>query len=146
MQLNCKAIFSFIYLLLKLRRYNFFMNLEELSKNIKLTTARRAILEIFAKSTKPLCYEDIKQYLNMDKATFYRNITKFEEESIINSFESNDKKRYYEIKKSNHSHFICDICSNIECIHEKLDVKLEGYKIDNIIIKGICPNCKVKDI
>lgn len=119
------------------------MNIETLihEKNIKLTTARKAILEILLESDKPLCYEDIKDRLSMDKATFYRNVTKFEEENIINSFESNDKKRYFEIHKIKHSHFICSVCSNIECIHEKLDLNLQNYQVDNIIIKGICPNC-----
>ncbi len=119
------------------------MNLEKLTheKNIKLTTARKAILEILVESDKPLCYEDIKDNLSMDKATFYRNITKFEEQNIINSFESNDKKRYFEIAKTKHSHFVCNVCSKIECIHEKLDFNLEGYQVDNIIIKGVCPKC-----
>ena len=119
------------------------MNIENITqeKNIKLTTARKAILETLVSSKKPLCYEDIKDDLSMDKATFYRNITKFEEENIINSFESNDKKRYFEIQKNRHSHFICTECSKIECIHDDLHLDLKGYEIDNIIIKGICPNC-----
>jgi Fur family ferric uptake transcriptional regulator len=119
------------------------MNIETITneKNIKLTTARKAILEILLNSNKPLCYEDIKEDLSMDKATFYRNINKFEDVNIISSFESNDKKRYFEIQKTKHSHFICSSCSQIQCIHEKLDFHLEGYKIDNIIIKGICPKC-----
>ncbi|WP_072681409.1 Fur family transcriptional regulator [Arcobacter sp. LA11] len=117
------------------------MDLENISKNIKLTTARRAILEVLINSNKPLCYEDIKDNLSMDKATFYRNITKFEEEGIINSFESNDKKRYYEVQKTKHSHFICNLCSSIECIHENLNIDIKDHQIDNIIIKGICPNC-----
>lgn len=119
------------------------MNIEKLinTKNIKLTNARKAILEILLSSDKPLSYEDIKDELLMDKATFYRNITKFEEENIINSFESNDKKRYFEIQKARHSHFICTDCSKIECIHEELGFKLPNYQINNIIIKGICPSC-----
>ncbi len=119
------------------------MNIEKITqeKNIKLTNARKAILEILVNSDKPLCYEDIKDKLEMDKATFYRNITKFEDENIVNSFESNDKKRYFEIQKTKHSHFICSNCSKIECIHEKLNLHLEGYQVDNIIIKGICPEC-----
>jgi len=117
------------------------MNLENISKTIKLTSARKAILEILISSNKPLCYEDVKDNISMDKATFYRNITKFEDESIVSSFESNNKKRYYEITKTKHSHFICNVCSKIECIHEKIDINLKGYEIDNIIIKGICPNC-----
>ncbi|MGJ0313974.1 Fur family transcriptional regulator [Aliarcobacter cryaerophilus] len=116
------------------------LNQENLSK-IKLTTARRAILDLLQSSTKPFCYEDIKDKISMDKATFYRNITIFEEENLINSFESNDKKRYFEIKDKKHLHFICDNCSNIECIFEKPDFLLKDYKIENIILKGKCKEC-----
>ena len=111
------------------------------TKPIKLTTARKELLEILNEFDKPVCYEEIKHKISMDKATFYRNIAKFEEEKLINSFESNDKKRYFEIQKTQHSHFICNSCSKIECIHQKLDFSLDGCKIENIIIKGICRNC-----
>ena len=113
-------------------------------KNIKLTTARKSILELLIDSNKPLSYEDMKEHISMDKATFYRNITIFEEESLVSSFESNDKKRYFEISKTPHSHFICSSCSKIECIHKKIDLNLPEYKIDNIIIKGICKDCLLK--
>ena len=113
--------------------------------NIKLTTARKSILEIMINSNKPLSYEDMKDLISMDKATFYRNITIFEEDNIISSFESNDKKRYFEIKKTQHSHFICSSCSKIECIHEKLNFHLPEYKIENIIINGICKSCLNKE-
>lgn len=109
--------------------------------NIKLTSARKSILELLINSNKPLSYEDMKDNISMDKATFYRNITIFEEESIINSLESNDKKRYFEISKTPHFHFICSSCSKIECIHKKMDFNLPEYKIENIIIKGICKDC-----
>ena len=112
--------------------------------NIKLTSARKSILEILINSNKPLSYEDMKENISMDKATFYRNISIFEEENLVSSFESNDKKRYFEIHKTQHSHFICSLCSKIECIHEKLDFNLSGYKIENVIIKGICKNCLEK--
>ena len=98
-------------------------------------------MEILTNSSKPLCYEDIKDKISMDKATFYRNITKFEEENIIDSFESNDKKRYFEIKKNPHAHFICSKCSSVECLKEETNINLPTYKIENIIIKGICPKC-----
>ena len=109
--------------------------------NIKLTSSRKEILEVLLNSSKPLCYDEIKISISMDKATFYRNILKFEEEDIIDSFESNDKKRYFEIKKTKHAHFICTNCSKIECIYDNLNLQLIKYKIENIIIKGICPNC-----
>lgn len=113
--------------------------------NIKLTTARKSILELLVNSNKPLSYEDMKENISMDKATFYRNITIFEEENLISSFESNDKKRYFEIRKTQHSHFICSSCSKIECIHEKVDFHLPNYKIENIIIKGICKDCLIEE-
>ena len=109
--------------------------------NIKLTNARKELLEILQKSKKPLCYEDMKNEISMDKATFYRNIAKFEEEQMIQSFESNDKKRYFEIKKIPHAHFICNICNKIECLDILQNLQIELHTIDNIIIKGKCSNC-----
>lgn len=111
------------------------------TSKIKLTTARKSILDILASSKKPLCYEDLKDKIFMDKATFYRNISFFEDQNLINSFESNDKKRYFEIKDKEHIHFICSACSTIECIYDKTNFSLDGYKIDTIILKGKCKEC-----
>ena len=118
------------------------MNIEELikDKNIKLTTARVTLLEVFEKSDRPLCYEEIKNDISMDKATFYRNISKFEEEGILNAFESNDKKRYFEIKHNPHAHFVCVVCNSVECMKD-VDISLPNYEINNIIINGKCPSC-----
>ena len=109
--------------------------------SLKLTTARSAILEILINANKPLSYEDIKDKISMDKATFYRNISKFEEEKLLDSFESNDKKRYFEIRQNPHAHFICNVCSSVECLNEDANIHLPKYKVENIIIKGICPSC-----
>jgi len=118
------------------------MNIEELikDKNIKLTTARVKLLEILKEADRPLCYEEIKNDISMDKATFYRNISKFEEEGILNAFESNDKKRYYEVKLNPHAHFVCVECSRVECI-KNIDITLPKYEINNVIINGKCPSC-----
>lgn len=110
-------------------------------KNLKLTSARKELLEIFITANKPLSYEELKNRLSMDKATFYRNISTFEEESIINTFESNDKKRYYGIQKKPHAHFICNICNSIECIYTPNNTHLEGYIIKDVIYKGVCKEC-----
>ncbi len=119
------------------------LNIQEIikKKSIKLTSARKEILDIFFTATKPLSYEEVKDDISMDKATFYRNITKFENEKIINSFESNDKKRYYEIKQLPHPHFICTKCHSVECIKKEFEFDLNGYKIENIILKGKCLAC-----
>lgn len=112
-------------------------------KNLKLTSARKELLEIFSVEKKPISFEDIKNRISMDKATFYRNVSKFENESIVSSFESNDKKRYYELQGSPHAHFICNECNQIECLQNVEPVKLQGYKITDMIFKGICKNCNL---
>jgi len=119
------------------------MNIQELTKNkkIKNTPARLELLEILVKNNKPICYDDIKDKITMDKATFYRNISKFTEEKIISSFESNDKKRYFALENNIHPHFICNYCNSIECIDEFSDIYLKNYVIENIILKGKCKKC-----
>lgn len=121
------------------------MQIEELTKDtdIKLTTARKEILEIFIDASRPLSYRDIASMISMDKATFYRNVSIFEEQNIMSSFESNDKKRYFEIAKVAHGHFICNLCNQVECLQSDMDLKLEGYLVENIIIKGLCPQCNI---
>lgn len=118
------------------------MNIEKLikDKNIKLTTARISLLEILEKADSPMSYEDIKNDISMDKATFYRNIAKFQEEGVLNAFESNDKKRYFELKLKPHAHFVCLYCNKVECIND-LDIDLPAYEISNVIISGRCKNC-----
>ncbi|MCF6173079.1 MAG: transcriptional repressor [Campylobacteraceae bacterium] len=110
-------------------------------KNLKLTPARVEVLEMLVTKNKPISYEDIKDELSMDKATFYRNIAKFEENSIIRSFESNDKKRYFSLEQNFHPHFICTKCNTISCLSEKNIIDMKGYIIESIIIKGICSKC-----
>jgi Fur family ferric uptake transcriptional regulator len=120
------------------------MDVENLikKKNIKLTTARIALLKIFSQATKPLSYEEIKNDISMDKATFYRNISKFEDENLLNSFESNDKKRYFEIVQKPHAHFICTICNKIECVKDDdININLNGHTINNVILQGSCKDC-----
>ncbi len=110
-------------------------------KNLKLTPARVEILEILVEQNRPISYDDIKDRLLMDKATFYRNISRFEDSAIIRSFESNDKKRYFSLEQNFHPHFICTKCNTISCLDEKSIINMDGYKIESIIIKGICPKC-----
>jgi Fur family ferric uptake transcriptional regulator len=118
------------------------MNIKEImkKKNIKLTSARSTLLEILKNAEKPISYEDIKDHISMDKATFYRNISRFEKEGILNAFESNHKKRYYELKLNSHAHFVCVSCNGIECIGD-LNIELKEYEINSVVINGRCKNC-----
>jgi len=120
------------------------MKIEQIikNKNIRFTTARLELLEILSHATKPISYEDMKHSIKMDKATFYRNIAKFIDENIVNSFESNDKKTYFEIKTDLHPHFICSYCHKVECIADLSPIYLKNYTIENVILKGKCKECR----
>ena len=120
------------------------MNIENIlhNKQLKFTTARKELFDILNNLQRPVCYEDIRDGISMDKATFYRNMSTFEEKGIVNSFESNDKKRYYELQGRLHSHFVCTVCGKIECLDIVPEISLIEYEIDNIIIHGRCTKCK----
>ncbi len=109
---------------------------------LKITRAREQILTLLREANCPVCYEDIKERISMDKATFYRNIITFESHGMIKSFESNNKKRYYELYQAPHTHFLCTQCDRIQCIRDDLRIQLENYQIEDVMLKGICPRCQ----
>ena len=110
---------------------------------IKMTDARCAIVNILAKNKGPKNYEEIKKELPfpMNKTTFYRNMFLFEEKGLINKFESSDRIWYYELGKSSHAHFMCEICSKIECFDIEIPSKLKNYQLNSVTFKGICKDC-----
>ena len=106
---------------------------------MKTTKTGAEILSILQSADRPLCYDDFN--LNVDKATFYRNIAKFESENMVQKLESDERKWYFELQTTPHPHFVCVKCKRIECL-EELNIKLEGYEIRNITLKGVCKLCK----
>ncbi|MDR0580326.1 MAG: transcriptional repressor [Campylobacteraceae bacterium] len=112
--------------------------------NIKLTSAREMILDILSKANAPLNYEQIrsKMKIDMDKATFYRNISLFEEANIVQKFESDERKWYFEFLEKAHAHFICERCHSVMCVDFMINPDIEEHSVKNVILKGICKMCK----
>lgn len=108
--------------------------------DLKATPRRITLLQLLYNATIPLCYEDVKAAVSIDKATFYRTMARFETEGIISSIESFDKRRYYEFRRHPHAHFVCQVCGAIECL-ERTDITLPGYAIDTVVVKGSCRHC-----
>lgn len=108
---------------------------------LKITSPREILIELLNKSSKPICYNDIKNNISMDKATFYRTMNSFEMVNIVSAIDSSDKKRYYELKKESHSHFSCNVCHSIECINSGHFSGIDGYDIQSITIHGVCAMC-----
>ncbi len=112
-----------------------------IQSNIKPTKARAELLEIFSHSQKPLCFENIRGKISMDKATFYRNILLFENAKLIAGFEGIDKKRYFELQQNEHAHFFCSQCSDVFCLECVNIPKDERYVVKQVILNGICKTC-----
>lgn len=111
--------------------------------HIKPTNARCAILEVLEDASSPLNYEQIKlqMSLSMDKATFYRNMARFEESGMVSKFESDDRKWYYELGGMEHAHFICESCHEISCMDIPVPSQAQGNKVTSVILKGTCKTC-----
>ncbi|MDR0408281.1 MAG: transcriptional repressor [Campylobacteraceae bacterium] len=113
-------------------------------KGIKFTVAREMILDILNEAKSPLSYEQIRAKMGMDidKTTFYRNISLFEEANIVRKFESSERKWYFEVFEKTHAHFVCDSCHSVKCVDFTVNLSFEEYEIKNVIVKGICKTCK----
>ena len=109
---------------------------------LKITDARSAILRVLKAARSPMSYEQMKVQMEqaMDKATFYRNIAKFEELGIVHKFESDDRKWYFELSTSTHAHFICEACHQITCMD--VDLGLVDAEVKSIVLKGTCKECR----
>ncbi len=109
---------------------------------LKMTDARRTLLRVLQEAKSPMSYEQMKPVMEqtMDKATFYRNMAKFEALDIVTKFESDDRKWYFELSKGMHAHFICEACHQITCMDVNLGV-VEG-DVKSIVLKGTCKECR----
>ena len=106
--------------------------------NLRVTKQRVLILQTLNDAKKPVSYSEIKKSLNMDKATFYRNIEKLESAGAVTKLELNDGW-YFELFSQKHSHFICKTCHNIECLSHY--PQLADYEIETALFKGVCKEC-----
>ena len=109
--------------------------------NLRLTHIRKSLLEKFVQATRPLSYDDCRESMQMDKATFYRNMHLFEDTGLVRKIESDDKRWYFELAGAEHAHFICSCCHSIECLETLPQQPLQGYAVDTVIYKGTCRKC-----
>lgn len=111
---------------------------------IKATKARLGIVKVLQNAKAPLNYDQILEQmeLSIDKATFYRNMALFESSKMVNKFESDERKWYYELTPTNHAHFICESCHSVQCTDMPLPSMAEGQHITSAILKGCCKECE----
>ncbi|MDN5342507.1 transcriptional repressor [Oceanotoga sp. DSM 15011] len=120
---------------------------------MKLTKARRDILEIFKNSNYPLSAEQLFELLKKeyDLSTIYRNLNFFEKNSALKSIVFSDKVKYF-YSGEGHFHFIyCVKCKKFEkfdlCYEDKISQYIkENLKFEilnhTLYFEGICQDCR----
>lgn len=124
---------------------------------LKITTARQAVLEFFAGRDTPADVVELLEYLkkeeiDADKATVYRILDAFYDKGIITRMEFGEGKFRYELSGSDHHHLLCERCGSIADISDcNIDVlEKEIKKKKGFIVKrhsleffGVCKQCQL---
>ena len=123
---------------------------------LKVTPQRTAILDEIEKAGHidvDRLYEVIHAaYANISLATVYKNVNQMYERGILEAIKVPKHKLRYEIAKAPHIHLACDICGNVEDMHQCLDQLINsaedesGYRLKQsaVVLNGICPECQTK--
>lgn len=131
--------------------------------NIKLTTSRKAIVEVFEDNRKHLSAEDVHEFLKKRNqkagiATVYRNLDLLTRIGILHRVNFGDGKDHFEMthKPIHHHHLVCNKCGKVidysEVMGESEFVshlekelsKLYEFKIEShqIYFYGLCNKCR----
>jgi Fe2+ or Zn2+ uptake regulation protein len=124
-------------------------SIQELLKkhDLKATPQRIAILTEIVKAghiSVDDIYSKTKDYFpSMSLATIYKNINSLKECDILYEIKTQNSKAKYEIQKSSHAHFICQLCNAVEDLNIiKDDFKNYGkYNQIDLYLYGVCKNC-----
>ena len=122
--------------------------------NLKATPQRLAIIESidnYGHINIDKLYEEVKNKFNsISLATIYKNINAMIENMLLLEVKIPHEKSVYEIVKDEHSHLVCEKCSNV------IDIEVDTNSIVNnisnkydftinqsdLVLSGICKNCK----
>ncbi len=138
--------------------------LEELKNNLKkkgmrLTKARKKIIEILTSSKKHLSPDEIYSILKKScpstgYATVYRTLRILTDERITRKRKFNERISVYELvqdERKHHDHIICLGCGSIKEFEDERIEKLQeeiakkfGFVIEDhkLELYGFCSNCK----
>ncbi len=126
--------------------------------DLKRTACREGILSVMLASRHALSENEIKDELNgnFDRTTFYRSFKTLLEKHIIHKIVVDNQLVKYAFdksvtKKQHHAHFHCLECDSTICLDSiTLDEPQipEGFEANEteVIIKGLCNNCKLLKI
>ena len=124
---------------------------------IKPTANRIVVLKELVKALHPITLMELEaRILTIDKSNIFRALTLFREHHLVHVIEGGSEGAHYELCHSHdhehdedlHPHFYCEKCQQTFCLDyiSVPEIPLpEGFKpiSANLMIKGICPDCRL---
>ncbi len=122
---------------------------------LRVTPARRAIIEALASAHEPLSIEALLARLpehTADQATVYRALESFKEKGMVRQVILGPERAFYEMAGDDHHHIVCTQCGKIEHIelsdcadfeHQALKASKAFNKIERHTLElyGRCKMC-----
>ena len=126
------------------------------NKNLRVTRARVAVLEMLSQRKKPIDVIEIENYLDqkkiqVDQVTIYRMLDAFLEKKLITRLDFQEGKFRYEFFSSDHHHLICEDCGQIQdidmCPVEEIEnqiARTQNFAITRHALEffGFCGACR----
>jgi Fur family transcriptional regulator, ferric uptake regulator len=125
---------------------------------LRTTTSRSAILNLFIKNSFALSYSDIEHEIasSFDRVTVYRTLKTFLDKGVIHKVLDDEGSLKYALCSDpcsshehhhEHVHFKCEKCGQTNCLEDVIipEVVLpNGYRVRemNLLIQGTCDKCR----
>ena len=123
---------------------------------MSITKVRIAALEFFLESKRPLSIIDFKKnkkFKSINESSIYRNLTKFEENNIIQIVPGAGEFQKYELAQDDHHHhhIVCSKCKITKCLNlcglekrmktmaQSVGFTLTGHSVE---LLGLCGKCQ----
>ena len=132
------------------------INILEL-KAVRITPMRQLLLEYFLEQNGTFSLIELENiFPKSDRITIYRTLKTFEKKGIIHSISYGKGEMKYALCSEQctslshidqHPHFQCERCKRITCMSDLIVPNMELPKEYlpkgmDIMIKGLCPNCR----
>jgi len=139
---------------------NYHLTISNLRDNgYKITDVRRAIVDVFSTTNKPLSAGKLYELLrvnkhSLNKTTIYREIQFLLDNNYLTEVFLTPKEKSYESADLiHHHHLVCNNCGKVDtvtnCLVKELEkhiLKTKGFRIEkhNLEFYGICAACLKK--
>lgn len=125
---------------------------------LRTTTSREAILDLFIKNGFALSYSDIEREIaaSFDRVTVYRTLKTFLDKGVIHKVLDDEGSLKYALCSDpcsthehhhEHVHFKCQRCGQTNCMESVTIPQValpKGFSIKemNLLIQGLCSKCQ----